>query len=105
MTSTCLLVGDIGGTNARFALADSDSDAPGYSSELVLKCADYESANDAIKHFLDSVDAPSPDAICLAAAGAIVEQRVRFTNNDWVITAADLATDFSTTAVRLLNDF
>ncbi len=103
MTSTCLLVGDIGGTNARFALADSD--APGYSSELVLKCADYESANDAIKHFLDSVDAPSPDAICLAAAGAIVEQRVRFTNNDWVITAADLATDFSTSAVRLLNDF
>ena len=103
MTDACLLVGDIGGTNARFALASSD--APGYSDELVLNCAEFESANDAIRHYLTSIDAPSPDTICLAAAGPIVDQRVQFTNNDWVITATELAADFSTDAVKLLNDF
>ena len=103
MTDACLLIGDIGGTNARFALADHS--APGYSNELVLKCADFESANDAIRHYLGSVEAPSPDAICLAAAGPIVGDRVRFTNNDWVIATSDLAGDFSTDAVKLLNDF
>jgi glucokinase len=103
MTDACLLIGDIGGTNARFALADHS--APGYSNELVLKCADFESANDAIRHYLGSVEAPSPDVICLAAAGPIVGDRVRFTNNDWVIATSDLAGDFSTDAVKLLNDF
>jgi glucokinase len=103
MTDACLLVGDIGGTNARFALANND--VPGFSNELVLKCADFGSANLAITHYLESIDAPSPDAICLAAAGPIVNQRVRFTNNDWNISVAGLTEKFSIQSVRLLNDF
>jgi glucokinase len=103
MTDACLLIGDIGGTNARFALADNG--APGYSNELVLKCADFESATLAIEHYLQSINASSPDAICLAAAGPIVDQRVRFTNNDWNIAAVELAREFSIEAVQLLNDF
>ena len=39
------------------------------------------------------------------SAGPIVGQKVRFTNNDWTIDVADLANEFSTEAVRLLNDF
>ena len=34
MTDPCLLIGDIGGTNARFALANPDK--PGFSSEFNL---------------------------------------------------------------------
>jgi glucokinase len=103
MADRTLLVADIGGTNARFALADDS--VPGFSSELTLKCAEYESAEAAIRHFLESVNAPTPDVICLAAAGPIVDQRVRFTNNPWSIAAEELADDFSISAVRLLNDF
>jgi len=101
--NACLLVGDIGGTNARFALADPKS--PAYSDVVTLQCNDFESADVAIKHYLHSVKAGPPAAICLAAAGPIIDKRVRFTNNHWEIAADTLAADFSIGAVRLLNDF
>lgn len=98
-----LLIGDIGGTNARFALADPAR--PAYSSVVTLQCDDFESADVAIEHYLQSVKAGPPGVICLAAAGPIVDRRVRFTNNHWEIAADGLAGEFSIDQVRLLNDF
>ena len=98
-----LLIGDIGGTNARFALAQSE--APGYSDAMTLQCADFDSAHAAIEHYLDAKQAPPPQVISLAAAGPVVDQTVRFTNNHWHLAAADLADRFAGAAVRLLNDF
>ncbi len=103
MAESTLLIGDIGGTNARFALADRQ--IPGFSDVATLQCADHATADAAIEFYLESVGAQSPDVICLAAAGPIVDQRVRFTNNPWSIAADELAKDFSTSAVGLLNDF
>lgn len=103
MPDTCLLIGDIGGTNARFALADPA--APAFSNVVTMQCDDFDSADLAIKRYLKSVKADSPGAICLAAAGPIVDRRVRFTNNHWQIAADELAAEFSIDAVRLLNDF
>ncbi len=98
-----LLIGDIGGTNARFALADPAR--PAFTDVRTLKCDDYESADAAIKHYLESVGAGTPRVICLAAAGPIIDKRVRFTNNHWEIAADELAAEFSIAGVRLLNDF
>lgn len=98
-----LLIGDIGGTNARFALGAQKR--PGYTDVRTLQCAEYASADDAIKAYVRDVGAKAPDVICLAAAGPIVAQRVRFTNNPWQISAAELGEHFDTTRVRLLNDF
>jgi len=103
MAGPSLLIGDIGGTNARFALADSAQ--PGFSEEVTLRCADFGSAEDAVKHYLETVSATEPDVICLAVAGPVVNQTVQFTNNPWSIVAAKLAAGFSTSAIRLLNDF
>jgi len=103
MAGSSLLIGDIGGTNARFALADPAQ--PGFSEEATLQCADFESAEAAIKHYLNRVGVKSPSVICLAAAGPVVNQAVQFTNNPWSIAAAELAAGFSTSAIRLLNDF
>ncbi len=103
MAQSSLLIGDIGGTNARFALATRDE--AGFSDEVTLQCADYESADVAIREYLDTVNAPAPDVICLAAAGPIVDERVRFTNNPWVIDASELRGLFDIEPVRLLNDF
>lgn len=103
MAKASLLIGDIGGTNARFAMADAKS--PGYSSDHTLKCRDFATAEDAIHHYLDVVGAVKPTAVCLAAAGPIVDERVRFTNNPWIIEASDLRETFDTAHVRLLNDF
>ena len=103
MADSCLLIGDIGGTNARFALADERR--PGYANVVTLQCADYDSADAAIRHYLRLVEAAAPEVICLAVAGPVVEQRVRFTNNHWGMAAAELADGFAIDAVQLLNDF
>ena len=103
MTDACLLIGDIGGTNARFALADSN--APGFRDADTLSCADYKTGDEAIRAYLESVGAGQPDAICLAAAGPIVNDAVRFTNNHWSLAVRNLRSDFNTDRVRLLNDF
>jgi glucokinase len=103
MSDPCLLIGDIGGTNARFALANSHS--TGFSDELTLQCADFSTADLAIKHYLQKIGASKPDVICFAAAGPIVDQQIRLTNNSWSLAAVELSKEFSITAVRLLNDF
>lgn len=103
MSDRCLLIGDIGGTNARFALATPDR--PGYHSVLELQCSDFATADDAISHYLSATKADSPDAICLAAAGPIVDDRVKITNNHWDISVAESRADFGIDNVRLLNDF
>ena len=103
MAASSLLIGDIGGTNARFALADDKT--PGFTQEATFKCAEFASADIAIRQYLKDVGAKPADVICLAAAGPIVEQRVRFTNNPWSIAATELADEFSISRVQLLNDF
>jgi glucokinase len=103
MAEETLLIGDIGGTNARFAIADRER--PGFSNAMTLKCADFAWADDAIRHYLDELSAGSPDVICLAAAGPVVDNTVQITNNHWTLNAADIAADFGIDSVRLLNDF
>jgi len=103
MAVPCLLVGDIGGTNARFALANARN--PGFSHEKTYQCADFASADQAIGAYLKQTNANNPKAICIAAAGPIVDNVVRFTNNSWRIETSDLRNKFNTAGVRLLNDF
>ena len=103
MAEKTLLIGDIGGTNARFALASAER--PAFHDAMTLKCADFAWADDAIRHYLDELSADTPDVICLAAAGPVVENTVQITNNHWTLNAADISADFEIDAVRLLNDF
>lgn len=103
MKSKCLLVGDIGGTNARFAQAAND--APGFHSLLELKVEPFPTADDAIRHYLDETGAGEPDAVCLAAAGPVIDDAVNVTNNHWEISVASITASFGTSAVCLLNDF
>jgi len=98
-----LLIGDIGGTNARFALAAVDRVA--FEDEKTLACNDFESSEDAIGAYLRATGVSEPPVICLAVAGPVIRQSVRFTNNHWNIDGADLAGRFPGTEVRLMNDF
>lgn len=103
MNEGCLLIGDIGGTNARFALADSRT--PGFSRKKSFACADFETTVLAIRTYLEEVGSLEPDIICLAAAGPVIDNAVRLTNNNWTINAAELARELSGASVKLLNDF
>ena len=66
MATEPMLIGDIGGTNARFAVANPDT--PGFSQVRKLACADYDTAEDAIEDYLSSESLATPGVICLAAA-------------------------------------
>ena len=98
-----LLIVDIGGTNARLALADPER--PAFHQVVKLSCADFTTADDAIEHYLDAEAAGRPASVCLAAAGPIVNGTVRFTNNHWQIDGQALGRRLGNCPVRLLNDF
>ena len=71
MTERNLLIGDIGGTNARFALANRHY--PGFHDVVEVQCSDFDTSGDAIRHYLERVGVDSLGAICLAAAGPVVD--------------------------------
>ena len=99
----CLLVGDIGGTNVRFALADAST--PAYSNVISYECVEFASADEAISHYLQQIGAPSPQFICIAAADPVADGHVLFTNNNWSMDVGELESDFEGAKVHLLNDF
>ena len=103
MSESALLVGDIGGTNARFALAKRRQ--RGFVLERTLRCDEYLSAYDAIAAYIADVGVKRLETICLAAAGPVVGGSVDLTNNHWKLDAAELQKRFSPRGVRLLNDF
>jgi len=103
LADTCLLVGDLGGTNARFALADPKRTA--YTHEFTVKCEDHETAEHAISDYLERIGSLQPEVICLAAAGPVIESSVRFINNHWHIDGRSLGRIFPSAKIRLLNDF
>jgi len=98
-----LLIGDIGGTNARFALADLDG--TGFRDERTFACSDFNSPEGAVQTYLMEIDAPAPTVICFAVAGPIIGDAVRFTNNTWHIAVSSLAATFRCETVHLTNDF
>ena len=59
LAGNCLLIGDIGGTHARFALADAS--APGFSTERTFNTADFETAELAIARYLEDLKTGSRD--------------------------------------------
>jgi len=103
MSNTGILLADIGGTNVRFAR--SESNETDIQAIRKYRCADFLSITDAIGQYLESVSAPAPAVICIAAAGPVVGESITLTNYSWTIDAADLAQKFGSDSVHLLNDF
>jgi glucokinase len=96
-----VLLADIGGTNARFALMERGEIGPPEH----LRVADYPRIEDAIAAFLSRQGAAKPAAGLLGVAGPVVNNRCIFTNSPWVVDGDALAKQFGVASVRLLNDF
>jgi len=76
------LVGDIGGTNARFALVDFDGADPKLIEPTSYKGEDYGQAEDAVEAYLDKMVGHHPGEAVVAGAGPIGHGAVRFTKSD-----------------------
>jgi glucokinase len=100
------LVGDVGGTNVRFALADTSGPAPRISEADSYRCADFPGLEQAIEHYLAHVDARGarPRSAVVAVAGPVNNGVAELTNGHWRMSNAGLhAAGFS--AARLINDY
>ncbi len=105
MTATPRLIGDIGGTNARFALCVGEK----IGSERDLACAEYPDLATAIEVYLrdaGAVVAPGrPREAALAIATPLTGDRLRMTNNHWVISVSETRRRLGFDRLFVLNDF
>lgn len=99
------LVGDVGGTNARFAV----SEAPGHLRDVrVYRTAEYASFYDALAAYLSDIggdQAVACSAARVAAAGPIDESGcIALTNSPWELSEAGLCSAIGGGPARLFND-
>ena len=98
-----VLVADIGGTNARFALVDH-SDAP---TRMCGKTATAEHADisSAIRKVVLPEAETKPRTAIIAVAGPVTGDAIPLTNAAWVIEPLAMIADLGLDEVIVLNDF
>lgn len=104
------LLADIGGTNARFALADTAADHPLLEDSVRgYAVADFPSLADAARHYLEEPDirdaAAGTNNGVFAVAGRVDGDEARITNHPWVISLSRTRDALGFDQVRLINDF
>ncbi|MBI1620876.1 glucokinase [Aquamicrobium zhengzhouense] len=98
-----VLIGDIGGTNARFAVLTDPKAEPRHVH--TVKTADFASIDEAIEAAIIGQDAPKPRSAVLALAGPVEGDEVPLTNCHWVVRPRQMIAALGLEDVILLNDF
>jgi len=96
------VVGDIGGTHARFGIIDIDE--LGIDQFVSFECASFSSLQAVLSAYLRSVP-HHPKTISLAIAGPVTGGAVSMTNLAWSTTEKEIAAIAGTRNVCLINDF
>lgn len=97
------LVGDVGGTNARFGLIDPEGRVRNLH---IYPAANYSALGDIIADYLErTMGHKRPPRAVIAVAGPVLDGEIEFTNLDWVVSEGELLAQFDFEAVKLMNDF
>lgn len=100
-----VLLADIGGTHARFALADPSAPRPLLDETVAAFPVErFPSLAEAARHYLDGAGVAARSAV-LAVAGPVRDGRARMTNHPWVVSAERLGDALGLSEVALVNDF
>ena len=98
-----VLLGDIGGTNARFAIL------PGPGADPLalpkLRTADFTDPSSAIRSVLRDSAVPRPRSAILAVAAPVESLIVTLTNAAWTLDAARIGAELDLARVVLVNDY
>ncbi len=101
-----LVTVDIGGTHARFAVAEiADGRVVSVGEACTLKTAEHASLQTAWEEFGRQLDRPLPDAAAIAVAGPVQGEVLKLTNNPWVIRPAFIPDKLRVERYALVNDF
>lgn len=96
------IVADIGGTNARFALARQGQ----ISAPFQLLCADFSGIEQALETVFSQLTPEHPPTrLSLAVAGTVADDEVMISNNHWRFSKYQLKSRFGLDALTVINDF
>ncbi len=96
------LVGDVGGTNARFALLDSDGSL---KATCTLPTSAFESLSAAVRAYLTEQGVDKITHAAVAVATPVVGDEVKLTNNKWSFSIEQTRLDMGIDKLHVTNDF
>ncbi|MEL7486356.1 MAG: glucokinase [Pseudomonadota bacterium] len=102
--SAAMLVADIGGTNARFALAARRGAGLEVTHAQSFRAEDFETIRDAADAYLEAVN-ERPKTACFAVAGPVDRDEITFTNSPWRFRPAEISAALALDRFRVVNDF
>jgi glucokinase len=97
------LLGDVGGTNARFAWQAS-ADAP-IGDIDTLPAAAYPTLLDAMRDYLARHGKPAPRWCAIGIANPVLGDHVQMTNHHWRFSIAQMQRDLGLDRFLVINDF
>ncbi len=105
MTKGVTIVGDVGGTNCRFAIAETNALG---TIELhhteIYPVKSFDSFYDAMAAYMNKTGM-KPASAAFAFAGPKFDGSIKMTNANWMVSETELQTKFSLSHAVLLNDF
>jgi glucokinase len=100
-----ILVGDVGGTHARFAVVEPSGVGPWRVLQRLDLVEPFATFNEALRSYLERAGvSPLPRTAAIAVAGPVAAGTARFTNRGWDISEADLR-EVGFERALLINDF
>lgn len=103
MTDKTLLVGDVGGTNARFAVARMIDGKPVLDHHESFPAETYPTFLEGVAAFIEGCEV-KPTGGVIAVAGPVTDGEIDLTNSPWRVSETELQT-LGLNPVRLINDF
>ncbi|MGH8212049.1 MAG: glucokinase [Rhodanobacteraceae bacterium] len=98
------LIGDIGGTNARFALTDLSAPKPQILDEHTFGDDRFTTLREAALEYLKRTGA-QPGRATLAVAAPVTGDQITFANRAWSFKRSELQRALSLEHLELINDF
>ncbi|HEX5127792.1 MAG TPA: glucokinase [Rhodocyclaceae bacterium] len=97
------LVGDVGGTNARFALIEAPGGAP--ARIVTLHSGDYVGPVEAIRAYLSQGNLPAPHSAAIAIATPVKGDAISMTNHPWKFSIEATRQALGLERLLFVNDF
>jgi glucokinase len=97
------LVADIGGTNARFALAVGEQNK--ITQQKSVRTQDHPSFVSAAREYLQSVGAENIQAAAIAVATPVSGDQIKMTNCPWQFSIEAARKELGLSQLKVLNDF
>jgi glucokinase len=97
---------DIGGTHARFAIAEvAGGKVLSLGEEITQKTAEHASLQTAWQDFGERIERPLPKAAAIAVASPVGGEVIKLTNNPWIIRPALIPDRLGADTYVIVNDF